>query len=294
LTAAVSAAARQGWQAPTSPSDGKSAVDRVDVAVVEPQVAGTGVLFGVLDRRGFRDRERAGIAGEKRQDHLMRRRAVLRGNRLDRARTRSIRPVTAAERRVGDDRDSMLAAERQLVLLDGAFAQIVEHLVARDRLAFEGRLRLLEVGDVEVAHAERADLAVGDELLQRAHRLAQRHAAAPVEQIAIQVARPEPLERRFAGALRVLITGVRRQDLRDDEQLLARQPANRLADQPFRAAVTVHLRRIDVYHAELDAAAQRALCLVGTLAAQRDVPRALTRDRHLPVERTERTSDHGK
>ena len=35
-------------------------------------------------------------------------------------------------------------------------------------------LRFAQIVDVEVAHAERPDLAVGDQLLERAHRLAQR------------------------------------------------------------------------------------------------------------------------
>ena len=90
------------------------------------------------------------------------------------ARPVAVVPLAAPERRVRDDRDAVLAAVRQLVRLDRALAQMVEHLIARDLLALERGLRLAQVVDVEVAHAERTDLAVGDELLERAHRVGQR------------------------------------------------------------------------------------------------------------------------
>src|SRR5262249_3038447 len=77
--------------------------------------------------------------------------------------------------------------------------------------------------------------------------------------------------------------------LRDDEHLVA-PPRDRRADELL--GVAVHLRRVDVRHAEVEASAQR---LDGGLPAGRsDVPRALADHRDVAAARTERASLHGR
>ncbi len=231
---------------------------------------------------------------EERKDHLTRRRAAFTRDRLDRFGARLVAPLAASERRVGGDRDAVLAAIRQLVRLDGLLPEMVEQLIAGDRLAVEDGARFFEVVDVEIAHPERADLPVGDELLERGHRLAQRYAAAPVQHVEVEVVRTEPFERRLARANRPLERRVRRQHFARDEELFARQTADHLTDQPFGGTVAVHLRRVDVHHAELDPAPQRALRLFRRAAAHGDVPGPLADDRHVAPGRPERPDDHGK
>ena len=56
-----------------------------------------------------------------------------------------------SQRRVGDDRSAMCLAPRQDGMFDGAFAQVVEHLVAGGRTADGGDF--LEIVDVKIADA---------------------------------------------------------------------------------------------------------------------------------------------
>ena len=78
--------------------------------------------------------------------------------------------------------------------------EIVQDLIAGDPIAARVTLRFLEVVDVEVADAERADLAVVDEPLERRERLVERVRAAPVQQVAVEVVGAQPAQRAFAGA----------------------------------------------------------------------------------------------
>ena len=80
--------------------------------------------------------------------------------------------------------------------------QVIEHLVAGDRVLAQQRARLLQIGDVEVRDAERADLALVDQLLERAQRLGQRDAAAPVQQVDVEVVGAEAAQALLAGAQR--------------------------------------------------------------------------------------------
>ena len=139
-------------------------------AAVSAQVERAGVLLGVRDGRRLRDREqrrlrgpgtRAPPGGAWRRGGPRRRPA--RGRR--RARRREA-PV--AERAVADDGDVVLRAVRRPGRVDVALAQVIEHLVAGDRVLAQQSARLLQIGDVEVRHAERADLALVDQLLERA------------------------------------------------------------------------------------------------------------------------------
>src|SRR5665213_4199324 len=141
----------------TATLDGERAVDRFDVGVVETEVGCAGVLLDVGDRRGFRDHERDRVAGEEREDDLARRGTVLVRDLVDRPRAGPVGPISAPERRVPDDRDPERTTEFHLVILDGAFAEMIEDLIARDRRASQSLARLRDVVAVEIAHPQRAD-----------------------------------------------------------------------------------------------------------------------------------------
>ena len=79
------------------------------------------------------------------------------------------------------------------IALDAAIAEIVEHLVAGERVRVERRLAA-NVVDVEVAHTEETGLAGGDELLHRPHGLAERARSAPVQQVQVEIIGCKPAQ----------------------------------------------------------------------------------------------------
>ena len=82
--------------------------------------------------------------------------------------------VAVTERAVGDDGDSVLFAPGEHGVLDGAFLEMVEDLVAGDA-ALAGDLQgLLQVGLIEIAHAPGQDLPLAPKLLEGRDRLLQR------------------------------------------------------------------------------------------------------------------------
>src|SRR5690606_36619459 len=132
--------------------------------------------------------------------------------------------------------------------------------------------------------AVRANLARGEQLLERTDRLLERHAPAPVEQMDVEPVRAEPLERSLAGRERAAVRRVLRQHLRDEEHLVA-AARDRAADEPLDSSAAVELGRIDVRHAEIDPDAQRLDRLALVVALH--VPRALSEQRHLDAGRAE-------
>src|SRR6185295_19521483 len=100
--------------------------------------------------------------------------------------------------------------------------------------------RLPEPRRIEVADAPRADLAAADERLEARDRLLERMASRPVEQVRVEPVRPQTPEARLAGAAHAGRRGVRRQDLRHEEQLVA-SAGDRLADDLLDGPVAVHL-----------------------------------------------------
>ena len=141
--------------------------------------------------------------------------------------------------------------------VDVALTQVVEHLVAGDRVRAQQRARLFQIVDVEVRHAQRADLA----LRRPAPRA--RPASRPAGRGRASAGGTRRGGRRPAGAAsartraRAGAAGVLRQHLADDEQVAARDAANRLGDQLFGAAAAVHLGGVDVREAPRDASAER-------------------------------------
>ena len=99
--------------------------------------------------------------------------------------------------------------------------------------------------------------------------------ARPVEEIDVELVGAEPRQRRLARGDRAAPRRVMRQDLGDEEHLLA-AAGDGLAHDPLGRARAVHLRGVDMRHAEIEPAPQgrdRALA-----RAALDVPRALADD----------------
>src|SRR6185503_2976486 len=122
------------------------------------------------------------------------------------------REGSGPERAVADDRHAMRLAPRNHVVLDGALAQMVEDLIAGHASVAGDLARLLEVGDVEVAHTPRADFPVARELLEGCDRVLERVPAAPVQEVAIEPVGAEALQRLLAGRDRPTARGVLRKD----------------------------------------------------------------------------------
>jgi hypothetical protein len=129
-------------------------------------------------------------------------------------------------------------------VLDGALLQMIEHLVARRTRRPRGGGELVEVVDVEVADAPGEDLAGAAKLLEGRDRLGQGMRAPPVQEIAVEAVRPEPGERALAGRDGALARGVVRQDLRDQEDLvappeMASPTSSSAAPEPYISAVSM-------------------------------------------------------
>src|SRR5437867_1423381 len=76
-------------------------------------------------------------------------------------------------------------------------------------------------GVVEVRHAPAPDLALPAQRLERADRLFERLALAPVQQIAIQAIGTQPAQAGLARLDRPIVARVARQHLRHQEHLIA-------------------------------------------------------------------------
>src|SRR5580693_6751511 len=81
----------------------KGVVERRDFVPAEYELAGRGVVGGMLRRRGFWNREHGGRAGEERERDLARRRAMRFGDRLQDLSgvAARLRKIMMAEWRIG-------------------------------------------------------------------------------------------------------------------------------------------------------------------------------------------------
>ena len=101
------------------------------------------------------------------------------------------------------------------------------------------------------------------ELLEAAIVSLSGYPAAPVQQVAVETIGPEARKRAFAGLDRARRGCVLRHHLGDEEHLVA--PAgDRLRDQQF--GIAVEFGRVDVGHAEIEAAAERGNGSAGLFA----------------------------
>jgi hypothetical protein len=162
--------------------------------------------------------------------------------------------------------------------------------MARDRFISCDPARLVQLVVVEVAHAPRSDLAAAPELVERRDRLFERMGSAPVQQVGVEMIRSQALQARLAGLDRAAARRVVREDLADQERLVA-AAFERLADDPLHLAVAVHLRGVDVPRAGLHRRADRRDGR-GPLVALH-FPRAEPDDGDLRPVGSERSRSHG-
>ena len=138
------------------------------------------------------------------------------------------------------------------------------------------RERRFEVRHVEVAHAPGADLPGPEQPVERLERLVEAQVVlGPVQEVAVQGAGIEALQRALAGADGAPAGGVLRHHLGDQEDLVA-APLNRLRNHLLHDAVAVELGGVDVGHAELDAPAQRGHDRVPIVVVDVPVPWPIT------------------
>ena len=79
-------------------------------------------------------------------------------------------------------------------MLDRALLQVIQHLIVGWMSRAGDRCDFFEVVDVEIADAPGADLALGRERLEPGNGLLERHAAPPVQQVAIEPVCAQPAQ----------------------------------------------------------------------------------------------------
>ena len=183
------------------------------------------------------------------------------------------------DRRIGDDRPMALPHPWDQVPLDAAALEVVEDFVRNDALqALLEPRELREVFDVEVADAGVADLLRAEQRVETRERLLERNVAAPVQEIQVDAIGSEPRETPLARRGHAPSCRVLRIELGHDKDVVT--PAgDRFADDPLRAAIGVHLGRVDQRHAEIDAEPERGNFGLPRASVLAHAPRALTEHR---------------
>ncbi len=153
--------------------------------------------------------------------------------------------------RISHQRHPVRERPRQKIELDPARLEIVKNLV---RCA-AGLVEFVEIGHVEVGNSPAADLAFGAKFFEGLDGFFQRRAAAPMQQIKIDHVRPQSTQAARAGFRQIRAAGVMRINFGHEKDVLA--PArDRLPHHFLGRALSVHLRRIDQRHPELDSEPQ--------------------------------------
>ena len=154
LLSATASAGRAAW--PTR----KRLVERGELVLAQLSLpaAALSAACSALEAFGIANTE--GIARQEAERDLARRGAMRVGDflqQLSRLAARR-RKIIVAERRIGDHRDAVLLAPRDHRMLDRAFLQMIEHLVAGDPAFAGDRLQFIEIVAVEIADAPASDL----------------------------------------------------------------------------------------------------------------------------------------
>ncbi len=158
--------------------------------------------------------------------------------------------------------------------------EIEQHLVRDDPLEAVLQAReLAKIVDVEVADAGVADLSLGEELGEAVDRLAERHVAPPVQEVEVEAVRREASQAALARLAHPFARPVLRIELAHQEDLFA-AARDRLADDPFGAAVGVHLGGVDERHAEIEPGPERGDLTPPVRAVLAHAVGALAEDRH--------------
>src|SRR5262249_62254821 len=129
--------------------------------------ARTRVFPNVVNFRGLGNSECSFESDEKCQNHLSDGRRMFFGDGCEDLAgfTRRLRWLSLRKRRVSDHSNVPLQAIAYELALDTPVMEVVEHLVACERLSVKVRLCLLNILHIKVADTKRADLAVGYQLL---------------------------------------------------------------------------------------------------------------------------------
>src|SRR3954453_19166084 len=137
-------------QAGRLPAARERFVERCDLTVGEREVAGASIVGGMLRAGGFWNRQHRGCTREKRERYLARSSLVRIGNGLQHLAWFTARrgEIIVPERRVGNDRDAMSLAPWKHRVLDCAFLQMIEHLIAANGALPRDILQFVEVVDV--------------------------------------------------------------------------------------------------------------------------------------------------
>ena len=110
-------------------------------------------------------------------------------------------------------------------------------------------------------------------MVERVERIVERHAASPVEQIQVEAVGLQPAQARLAGGNRAAPGGVLGQHLADKEDLAA-AIGKRFGDELFSCAISVHFRRVDDRHPEVDGHLQGRNLVGARLPPVAHIPRA--------------------
>ena len=113
-----------------------------------------------------------------------------------------------------------------------------------------------------------------------------------MEQVKVQVIAAKTLQAALRRVQRSLVTRIAGQYLRGDKELLARNAPDSFSKKLLNGAGTIHLRRIEVGHSQLDPTLDRALRFSARGAALRHIPRALTDHRKIHPGRSKRFMLH--
>ena len=122
--------------------------------------------------------------------------------------------------------------------------------------AVGNRKKLIHIASVEVRHSPRTDQAVGSKRFEAGDGVHKRNAAAPVQQVEVEMIGSQALEAALAGGNRSMPGRVVRVDLADQKNLVA-LPFDRATHYFLCAAIAIHLGGVDQRHAEIDSQLQR-------------------------------------
>jgi hypothetical protein len=177
-------------------------------------------------------------------------------------------------------------------MLDRSLLQVIENLIADELMLADipdCLQSLIEVCFLKVANAPGENLAFAKKLIEGGEGIFQRIATAPMQQIAIEPVGPESSERSLACGDGFPARGIFRQNFLNQKHFVA-APGDRFGNQLFHSAAPVHLRGINVVHAEIQTRLQGADRL--SAIAHLEVPGPLPNDRNFSLRQTELSIFH--
>ncbi|MGX1320954.1 hypothetical protein AB7M17_004407 [Bradyrhizobium sp. USDA 377] len=112
----------------------KRRIERSDLLFRQHEIARGRVFAGMFRRRRFRNCEHRSCTGEEAQRDLTRCHASCFRNAREHGAALAVArwKIIVTERRIGDDSNAVLLAPRDHRMLDGAFLEMIEHLIAGD------------------------------------------------------------------------------------------------------------------------------------------------------------------